>query len=67
MVSAVAPEPSPGTEPTDPYGNGTLVPSDHWGKGCPENCEVHPDPTPSPTPEEEPLGAPWRRLTEDDG
>lgn len=32
------PEPSP---ETDPYGNGTLVPSDHWGKGCPADCEVH--------------------------
>ena len=25
----------------DPYGNGTLVPSDHWGKGCPDDCDVH--------------------------
>ena len=31
----------------DPYGNGTLVPADHWGRGCPDGCEVHPDPQPS--------------------
>ena len=27
---------------SDPYGNGTLVPDDHWGRGCPHpNCDVH--------------------------
>jgi hypothetical protein len=28
-------------EMCNPYGNGTLVPSDHWGRGCPADCEVH--------------------------
>jgi hypothetical protein len=27
--------------PCDPYGNGTLVPSNHWGAGCPADCDVH--------------------------
>lgn len=26
---------------SDPYGNGTLVPDDHWGAGCPQDCAVH--------------------------
>lgn len=25
----------------DPYGNGTFVPSDHWGRGCQVDCQVH--------------------------
>jgi hypothetical protein len=25
----------------DPYRNGTLVPSDHWGRGCDVDCIVH--------------------------
>ena len=42
MSSDPTPSPTPGPPPeTDPYGNGTLVPSDHWGKGCPADCEVH--------------------------
>lgn len=28
-------------EDTDPYSNGTLVPDDHWGAGCPDDCDVH--------------------------